>query len=277
MDNLLKTKPGKTTAAERRKYILSMLDQHGSVTVSDLSEYFGISEVSVRKILISLEQDSLLQRTWGGAIRAARTTSELPYPVRESKYLQEKMAIAKIAYDMINDGDSVYLDSGTTTFELAKLICNGSKRGLLVATNALDHAGVLLGQEGISLLLIGGEVRHDVRACSGYLAKNMLNDMVFDKGFLGIEHISLSHGLTTPNMNDAEMKRSILRVCKQTYVLADFSKFWNDSLLQIAPADRAYRIITDWHMAEDDIARFQAKGVSLVSAQDPSIVSPEEG
>ena len=66
------------------------------------------------------------------------------------------MAIARAAYDMINDGDSVYLDSGTTTFELAKLLCNGPKRGILVATNALDHAGVLLGQQGISLILIGG-------------------------------------------------------------------------------------------------------------------------
>ena len=227
-------------AEERRKYILSMLEQYGSVTVSELSEHFGISEVSVRKLLISLEQDSLLQRTWGGAVRTARTTAELPYQVRESKYLQEKMAIARAAYDMINDGDSVYLDSGTTTFELAKLLCNGPKRGILVATN--------------------------VRACSGYLAKDMLSNMVFDKGFLGIEHISFSHGLTTPNMNDAEMKRWILRTCKQSYVLADYSKFWNDSLIQIAPADRVYRIITDWHIAEDDISRFQAKGVSLVSA-----------
>ena len=86
------------------------------------------------------------------------------------------------------------------------------------------------------------------------------------KGFLGIEHISFSHGLTTPNMNDAEMKRWILRTCKQSYVLADYSKFWNDSLIQIAPGNRVYRIITDWHIAEDDISRFQAKGVSLVSA-----------
>ena len=108
MDNASKIKPVKMAAEERRKYILSMLEQYGSVTVSELSEHFGISEVSVRKLLISLEQDSLLQRTWGGAVRTARTTAELPYQVRESKYLQEKMAIARAAYDMINDGDSVY-------------------------------------------------------------------------------------------------------------------------------------------------------------------------
>ena len=266
MNNSTKLKPMKTTAEERKRYILSMLEQNGSVSVSELSEYFEISEVSVRKILISLEQASLLQRTWGGAVRAARTTAELPYQVRESKNMQEKMAIAKAAYDMINDDDSVYLDSGTTTYELAKLIRNGPKRGILVATNALDHAGVLLGQQGINLILIGGEIRHDVRACSGYLAKDMLSNMVFDKGFLGIEHISLSHGLTTPNMNDAEMKRWILRTCKRSYVLADHSKFWNDSLIQIAPADHVYQIITDWHIAKDDISRFQAKGVSLVNA-----------
>lgn len=75
MDNASKIKPVKMAAEERRKYILSMLEQYGSVTVSELSEHFGISEVSVRKLLISLEQDSLLQRTWGGAVRTARTTA----------------------------------------------------------------------------------------------------------------------------------------------------------------------------------------------------------
>ena len=97
MDNASKIKPVKMAAEERRKYILSMLEQYGSVTVSELSEHFGISEVSVRKLLISLEQDSLLQRTWGGAVRTARTTAERPYQVRESKYLQGKRAMARAA------------------------------------------------------------------------------------------------------------------------------------------------------------------------------------
>ena len=153
------------------------------------------------------------------------------------------------------------VDLSNVTYDVDVLIIGGGGAGASAAIEA-----DMLGQQGISLILIGGEIRHDVRACSGYLAKDMLSNMVFDKGFLGIEHISFSHGLTTPNMNDAEMKRWILRTCKQSYVLADYSKFWNDSLIQIAPADRVYRIITDWHIAEDDISRFQAKGVSLVSA-----------
>lgn len=257
---------------ERKQYILSLLEQRGSVTVSELSDYFEISEVSIRKLLISLENELLLQRTWGGAIKPIGTMKELSYQARETKHLAEKVAIARIAFECINDGDSIYVDSGTTTFELVKQIKTGPKKNILLATNALDHARELIGQTNISIVLIGGEVRHDVRSCSGYLTKDTISQMVFDKCFIGIEHISIEHGITTPNMREAELKRTMIKSSKQAIILADYSKFWNDSFIQIAPTEKNYQVITDWYIAQEEINAFRNKGISIVVAEKPSAI-----
>ena len=210
-----KTNKHRLSINERKKYILDLLGKNGSVTVSELSNFFEISEVSVRKLLDSMENDSLLQRTWGGAIQPIGTMEELTYQTRETKNLSEKIAIAKVASNYINDGDSIYIDSGTTTFELIKQIKNGPRKKLLLATNALDHARELIGEANINLVLIGGELRHDSRASSGYITKDTISQMVFDKCFVGIEHISIEHGITTPNMREAELKRTMIGSSKK--------------------------------------------------------------
>lgn len=266
-DRPIAARQPRTSVEARKQDILLLLDHQGSVSVSELSDRFGVSEVSIRKILVAMERESLLQRTWGGAIKPIGTRSEMSYQIRETNYLHEKMAIAQAAYNVIEEGDSIYIDSGTTTFELVKLIKVGPKRNILIATYALDHAFELIDQTDIQIVLIGGEVRHDVRACSGYLTNDTISQMVFDKGFIGIEHISLNHGLTTPNMRDAELKRTILKSSKKGYVLADYSKFWNDSLIQVATAEKMARVITDWHIPQEEVAQFRSKGVDLIVAQ----------
>ncbi len=269
MENTQKmpTKLSRMTPEERKMQILKLLDTNGSVSVSELSQHLSLSEVSVRKLLITLEKEGLLQRKWGGAVKITRTMNELTYPMRESKHMEEKIAIAKMAYDLIEDGDSLYLDSGTTTLELAKLIKNGPKRDLLIASNALDHICELLSVPGLNLISIGGEVRQDSRACTGYLTNDTIRQMVFDKGFIGIEHVSIKHGITTPNMRDAELKRSIVSSSKKTIVLADYSKFWNDSLIQIAPSEKISLVITDWHMSAEERNQYLSKGLSISIAK----------
>ena len=256
---------------KRKQYILSLLDKQGSVTVSELSECFQMSDVSIRKLLITMENEALLQRTWGGATKLTRATNELSYPVRETRNLSEKIAIAKVAYDCIEEGDAVYLDSGTTTLELAKLIAQGNKQNLLIATNALDHARELQARADLNVIMVGGEIRPDVRACSGYITNDVIRQLIFDKGFIGVEHISPEHSFTTPNKLDAELKRIIIQASKQNYILADYSKFWNDSLVQIVPLQQIYRVITDWHMPDTERTIFTEKGVDIVSAPAPAL------
>lgn len=252
---------------DRKQQILNILDAQGSVSVSELSERFNISEVSIRKLLISMEKEHLLQRKWGGAIKPTRMMNELTYQMRETKYLAEKKAIAQLAYDCIEDGDSIYLDAGTTTFELAKLIKSGNKRNLLVATHALDHARELIGTQDIAIILVGGEIRQDTRSCAGYLTKDTINQMVFDKGFIGTEHISIDHGITTPNMREAELKRAMIASSKRSIFLADYSKFWNDSLIQVAPIEKVSQIITDWRIAREEVSQYKSHGIDLIVSE----------
>ena len=166
---------------EKKAFILAELNQKGSVRVSELSEQLGLSSVSIRNMLMSLEKEYLLQRTWGGAIKPIGTAKEMSYQTRETKYLREKAAIAQTAYDYIEEGNTIYIDSGTTTFELVKLLRNKPKQNILIATNAFDHATELIGTPDLRIIFAGGEIRHDSRATSGYITTDTIRKMIFDK------------------------------------------------------------------------------------------------
>lgn len=116
---------------ERRKYILDQLKIKSSISVSELSEAFSLSEVSVRKLLANMEQEGVLKRTWGGAVSRYGSLREFSHQENEVRHREEKKAIAAAAYDCIQDGEAVFLDSGTTTFELARMIVEGPKRKIL--------------------------------------------------------------------------------------------------------------------------------------------------
>lgn len=251
-------------AAERRKYILNYLSEKSSVSVAELSEALKLSEVSVRKLLVAMEQEGQLKRTWGGAVSAYGSLSELSHEEKETKHLEEKRAIARAAYNCINDGDAIFMDSGTTTMQLAKLIVSGHKRNVLVCTNTLNIALEFVSAPDIQVIVTGGEFRHKIRSCVGYLAQQALNHLYFDRGFITGNHFTLEHGFTTPNMQEAEMKRTVLTVSKSSYVLMDYSKYGDDSLALIAPANAVDNIITDWHAPEELASRFMEKGVKVI-------------
>lgn len=147
-------------AEDRRSYILNLLGTRSSVTVAELSAAFGLSEVSVRKLLSNMEQEGVIKRTWGGAVSAYGSLREFSHKEKEPICLAEKQSIARAAYHCIADGDAVFLDCGTTTAQLARLIRNGKKRNLMVATTGLNIAMELADADDISVIVIGGELRH---------------------------------------------------------------------------------------------------------------------
>lgn len=124
----------------RKDYILQLLNEKPLVTVTELAEAFSLSEVSVRKLLTAMEKEGLLTRSWGGATRAENALHEYSHVEKEKLHLEEKKAIARFCYGEISDGESVFLDSGTTTIQLARLIASGAKRHILIVTNALNIA-----------------------------------------------------------------------------------------------------------------------------------------
>ena len=251
---------------ERRKYILGQLQVRSSISVAELSEALCLSEVSVRKLLTGMEQEGVLKRTWGGAVSAYGSLREFSHQENEIRNIAEKREIAREAYDLIGDGDAVFLDSGTTTLELARRIVEGPKRNVVACTNNIRVALELAKAEDIRSIIIGGELRTNIYSCVGYLAGQVLNGLFFDKSFLSANHFSLERGFSTTTLGEAELKRKILSISKEKYVLIDYSKFGDDSMVLIAPPEGVDVLVTDWHVPEDVAQGFADRGVRLVAA-----------
>lgn len=251
---------------ERRKYILEQLKFKSSITVAELSEALSLSEVSVRKLLAGMEQEGVLKRTWGGAVSAYGSLREFSHRENEVRCIGEKRAIARAAYDYIQDGEAVFLDSGTTTLELAKRIVEGPKRNIMPCTNNIFVAMELAKAEDIHSVIIGGELRTNIYSCVGYLAEQVLSNLFFDKGFLSGNHFTLERGFSTPTLGEAELKRKILSISKEKFMLMDYTKYGDDSMVLIAPPEGIDVLITDWHAPEELGGEFAEKGVKMVAA-----------
>lgn len=251
---------------DRRGYVLQVLQRQSAVTVSELCDALGLSDVSVRKLLDRMEKEGVLRRTWGGAVSAYGSTGEISYEEKMVRQLAQKQAIAREAYDMIKDGDAVYLDSGTTTLQLAQLIARGSKRKVLVCTHGLNIAMAFHTVEDIEVVLVGGALQHNILACGGGAAREVLQRMYFDKGFLSVSYFAPEQGFTTPNLREAEVKRVLMTNAKETIALADSSKYGNASLALVATCAEMKTLITDSFLPEDAQAALTEKGMRVCRA-----------
>lgn len=252
----------------RQQYIMEELQRKASVTVTELSSALNLSEVTVRKILADMERDDKLRRTWGGAVSISGSMQERTYTEKETLHVAEKQAIARAVYDNIKDGEAVFLDTGTTTIELAKLIVEGPKRKILVCTNGVNIAMEMTRIHDIEVIVAGGELRHSIHSCVGSTTQNFLKSMSFDKGFVTGDHFTLERGYSTPSLREAELKRIALAASKQKFILMDYSKYGNDSLMQIVPAGGIDVLATDWHMPDNVVACFDDIGVKVLRGQD---------
>lgn len=252
---------------ERKKYVVRLLEAQSSVSVAELSKALTLSEVSIRKLLDEMEREGTIRRTWGGAVSALGSLGEPSYEEKSIRHLAEKQAIAALAYDLIQDGDAIFLDSGTTTLQLATLLAHGNKRKIFICTNALNIAMAFQEAGDIEVMLLGGTFHHRLLACSGATACGVLRNFFFDKGFLSGSHFSVEHGLTTPNMQDAELKRTALSVIKEPYALMDASKYGNDSLALVASCKETGALISDDRLAKGTVSRLEAEGVRILLAK----------
>lgn len=247
--------------------MLHLLEERSSVTVAELSELFQLSEVSVRKLLMSMEQDGQLKRTWGGAVSIQGSLREFSHKEKEPKNFAEKRCIAQLAYDCIADGDAVLLDAGTTTAQLARLIVSGSKRNIMVGTNAMNIAVEMAEAPDIPVIVIGGELRPNILSCVGHMAEEALGTLFFDKGFISGNHFTITNGFTTPTLQEAKIKKLMIKACKAHYVLLDYSKFGDDSLAQVIATADLDGVITDWKTPEATIKELRERNVKVIQGQ----------
>ena len=249
---------------QRRDLILKMVGERSFVSVADLAALLDVSEVTVRKLLNDLDRQGLLRRARGGAISLTVPMRETDLRTKEKTNTSEKRAIAQKAYQLIDDQDTVFLDAGSTTLELARLIRDGQKRGITVATNAVNLAVELLDCYDIEVILIGGHLRHDVVSCVGPLAEISIGALHFDKAFMGANNVSLKQGATTPKLIEGQFKQRAIEASTNVYLICDSSKFGSASLSKICPVERFDAIITDPGLPQQFRKDLVAAGINLI-------------
>lgn len=234
-------------AEERRNKILRMIRLRQPVKVNELSSLFTVSEATIRRDLQELENLGLIQRTHGGAV-SVQLEKELSFHDREVFLLNEKREIAALAASMVNDGETILLDAGTTTREIARAL---SGKKLTVATNCMDVALVFAEEPDIEVLLLGGEWKKSLHCLTGPLTNSMLRLFSFDKVFLTASGIDYTLGVTTQHIAEAETKRAMLSASKTRILVADHSKFEKKSFSKICNLDELSMIITDSNTDKD--------------------------
>lgn len=247
-------------AEERRLKILNMLDKSQRIEVGDLVKVLQFSKSTIRRDLQDLEEAGLLKRTHGGAVKINMTSFEPTMDEKELDRLEEKRAIGRIGAGLIQNHDTILLDSGTTTLQIAK---NLKAKNVLVLTNSILIAKELSGKD-VRIILIGGELRQETMAIVGSAADEMLRRVRVDKAFLGANGITLKDGCTTPNLQEAITKRHMISAAKEVYVVADHSKFEKIFFFQYAEPEKIHTIVTDWKINREVVGAYGDRGIPMI-------------
>ena len=247
---------------ERHTKILELIDQRGKVEVGELSKLFKISEVTIRNDLKDLHKRGLIRRAHGGAIRIETVNVDATLQVKAAIRADEKQRIGSAAAELIKDGDTVILDSGTTTHQIARQIKD--RKNLTVITNGINIAMELLGAKDVRLVLLGGLVRQNSFSAVGHFAEDMLRQLSADKLFLAVDALDLEFGLSTPNPEESKVNQLMVQIATEKILVADSSKFGKRSLSRIVPLSAIDKIITDNSVTPEFEASLRDRGLELM-------------
>jgi len=253
-------------AEERQQAIATEVMTKGRASVAELAQAYEVTTETVRRDLAVLDKAGLVRRVHGGAVPArALHLVEPGVGERETTRADYKDAIAVAAADFFPlSGASVLLDAGTTTARIAAHL--PTDRELLVVTNSVPIAARLAGMPTVNLQLLGGRVRGLTQASVGEQVLRVLDSMRVDIAFIGTNAISLRHGLSTPDTDEAAVKRAMIKAANFVVVTADSSKIGREDFVSFAPIARVDALITDAEITENDRKQFTAQGIEVVVA-----------
>ena len=249
----------------RRQQILNILEETGTLNVTELADRFGVSSVTIRKDLDDLGAEGLLERTFGGAVFSHRSRFNRSFLQRAQEYRQEKLAIAATALEYIKEGDTIILDAGTTTLALAQLLKEQVKSVFVITCSV--PAALELSSGGYDILLLGGIVRNKRLALLGRETLRIIERYRADKAFLGSTGFTAEMGHSTPNPDDAQIKEALIRIADETYVLADSSKYGHNCLTSFVQLRDVHLTITDNHLPRSKAKTLEAVGAKLRIAE----------
>ncbi len=249
---------------DRQLQILRLVERQQRISIVDICTTFGVSEATARRDLETLASQGKLQRVHGGAIVLTMAPPEQSILQRQSEQADEKIRIGQTAAALVQDGETVFLGSGTTVLEAARALYGRSN--LTVLTNSLPVINALAGADGITVICLGGMLRESEHSFIGHITEQALAEVHADKVLIGTRAISLEHGLTNEYLPETMTDRAILKSGKEIIVLADHTKFGRAATVLLAPLERIHTIVTDEQAPQDFVNAVQEKGIRLITA-----------
>jgi DeoR family transcriptional regulator of aga operon len=249
---------------DRRSFILRQLEKENQVNVSALSRKFKVSEVTIRKDLKHLEKKNILIRSRGGAIKQSLINIDLSIYDRRKQNIKLKEVIGTAAANLVINGETILIDTGTTMMEMAKHL--PKKIDITVITNSVDITFRLAEYPNIRVIMPGGILRRNSLALVGEQAAESLRSFYCDKYFLSADGVDVERGMLTTNIEEASLARINIKNSNQVFALIDSSKFHNKGITTIAPLSEVDTIITDNGIPADILQKIRGLGVNVLVA-----------
>lgn len=249
-------------AEERQARILKLLKKEHKVFVPALCELFGVSPATIRNDLNYMQDRGMLTRTHGGAILKQKTGFEENVEEKLSKNSKQKEKIAIAAAECVDDGDTIAIDTGTTTLAFARQLIN--KRNITVVTNDINIADFFdKNKEDVTVILLGGVLRKKHNCTLGAVTLACMDGLRVDKCFLAANGLTAEFGLSTPDMNHAEVKKKLAKMGEQTVLLCDSEKIGRDVFIKAVDVSEIDILITDSGADETELDRIEQAGVDI--------------
>ncbi len=252
------------SSTDRQLQIQQLVERQQRISVADICATFNVSQATARRDLDALAGNGKLQRVHGGAIALTQAQTELPIIQRQREQSGEKIRIGKVAASLIQDGETIFLGSGTTVLEIARNL--RGKRNLTIITNSLPVVNTLAGNEEITVICLGGMLRDSELSFIGHITEQALAEIHADKVFIGTRAINFEHGLTHEYLPETMTDRAILRTGKEIIVVVDHTKFGRTATVLMAPLDRVDTIVTDEQLPANFVDILEDKVIHLIVA-----------
>ncbi|HEY8577264.1 MAG TPA: DeoR/GlpR family DNA-binding transcription regulator [Devosia sp.] len=252
-------------AEPRRMKILEWLQEEGSARVRDLSVAFAVSEATIRQDLERLDADGYVVREHGGAYLKSMPQQVQSMSLQHLANMDSKRRIGRAAAGLVGNGETIIVDSGSTTTEVANSLVN--HQNLNVITNALNIALLLGALPSMTVHMSGGQFKAPTLSLTGEKSGDFFQGIFAEKLFLATAAISFEAGLTYPSMADLYVKRAMIKAASKVYLVADSSKIGRTSFSSLGPVEMIHGLITDEGISDADRAEFEARGISVVVAR----------
>jgi len=250
------------STVDRRDKIIQKIQNESSVKVDELSEEFDVSTVTIRNDLDFFEKKGLIDRTYGGALLRNNVYNDPSIEEKKKINVEEKKRIGDYASTFVNDGESIILDSGSTTREIALRIKD--KVDLTVMTNAINIGLELAGASGLEVMLTGGVLRDKSYSLVGPEAERTMQNYYFDTLFLGVDGMDFEHGLTTSNPLEAQLNRIMVERSNRIIAVTDSSKFGRHSFSYICDLDPINILITDDQISKEFEEKLHKRDIEVI-------------